>query len=169
MNISLETIGRIYAGARNQANSVIGFAAGIGVISAAQQKGFTDSITEIYNGIAMVVHGATSFYQIGLIVVGPIVGFVLTWYAQRSAKTENKQASIIATAADPSDSGSAVAKAQLVTAAAVVAKDPTIGATTREEAKIAVVNAASSLPEVHKVIAPELSDNPATAPEVVKQ
>lgn len=46
-----------------------------------------------------------------------------------------------------------------------MAKDPAQPATT--EAKVALVNAAASLPEVQRVVSPELAPNPATAANVV--
>ncbi len=143
MAFSLETVARIYASGRNYVNLGLGFATSVGLFSVAQSKTLTESLTEVYTGISQVAHGLTSIWQVLVVVGAPAVGAVLAWYAQRSAKTENKQASIIATAADPNDPKAS-------------------------EAKVAIVNAAASLPEVQKVVAPALADIPATASAVVK-
>lgn len=94
MKLSLETVARLYAAGRNYANMAIGFAASLGLISAAQSKTLTESLSEVWAGISQIVHGLTSIWQVLVIVGGPFVGAVLAWYAQRSAKTDNKAASI---------------------------------------------------------------------------
>lgn len=94
MKLSLETIARLYAAGRNYANLVIGFGVSLGLVSAAQSKTLTESLTEIWTGISQVVHGLTSIWQVLVIIGGPAVTAVLAWYAQRSAKTDNKAISI---------------------------------------------------------------------------
>ena len=76
MAISSETIGRLLASGRNYASTIVGFIGGIGLMSASQQKGFSDAIGEIFNGLSQVVHGATSLWQI-LIVAFPIIGILM--------------------------------------------------------------------------------------------
>lgn len=101
MNISTETIGRLYASGRNYVNLGIGFASGIGLMSASQSKGLMDSLTEIYNGISQIVHGATSAWQILAVVAAPIFGPILARWASNSAKTANQAVSVQAAVNDP--------------------------------------------------------------------
>lgn len=95
MKLSLETLARLYAAGRNYANMGIGFAASVGLISVVQQKTLTDGLSDIYAGVSQIVHGAGSIWQVLVIVVGPFIGAVLAWYAQRSAKTDNKAQAIV--------------------------------------------------------------------------
>lgn len=101
MAISTETIGRLYASGRNYANLLIGFASGIGLISAAQNKGLMDALTEIYNGISQIVHGATSAWQIIVVIAAPIVGPLLARMASNSAKVTSQAAALHAAVVDP--------------------------------------------------------------------
>jgi predicted NBD/HSP70 family sugar kinase len=122
MQFSLETVARFYAAGRNQVNQVLGFAAGVGVITVAQDQGAMDAIDQIGKGLSMVFHGATSLYSIGVVVLGPAVGWVLTWYAQRSAKTVNQAAAVKAAVVDPNTPISPETKATIVDAAIQVTK-----------------------------------------------
>ncbi len=142
MNISSETVGRLYASGRNYINSGLGFLTGIGVVSAAQNKALTDSIGEIYNGISQVVHGATSAWQIIAVVAAPILTPLLARWASNSAKVDSQAKAVATAVVDPNSSVST-------------------------EAKINIVNAAATLPEVEKVVAPPLASIPDTAPAVV--
>ncbi len=127
MQISLETAARLYAAGRNQINQILGFAAGAGVITVAQDKGAMDAIDEIGKGFGLIFHGASSLYAIGVVVLGPAVGWVLTWYAQRSAKTFNKATAVKLEVADPATPVSAEAKTAIVQAAApIVAAEPAL-------------------------------------------
>lgn len=143
MKISLETVARIYAAGRNYANLAAGAAFSLGLVSASQNKTVTESLAEIANGVSMIVHGFTSIWQVAVVVGAPVVGGVLAWYAQRSAKTDNKIEAAKAVASDPSD------PKQL-------------------DAQIALSNAAATIPGATKVVNPVIADNPATAPNVVK-
>lgn len=100
MPFSTETIGRLWASGRNYANLFIGFASGIGVISAAQNKGLTDSLTEIYNGVSQIIHGATSAWQILAVIAAPVIGPLLARMASNSAKTANQAAAVKAAVID---------------------------------------------------------------------
>lgn len=95
MAISTETVGRLLASGRNYASTFVGFVGGIGLMSAAQQKGFMDAINEIINGLSQVFHGATSLWQI-LIVAFPIIGVAMAKLASNSAKKENQAAAVVA-------------------------------------------------------------------------
>lgn len=101
MNISTETIGRLYASGRNYANLAIGFGAGIGVLSAAQDKGLMDAFNEMYTGVSQVVHGATSAWTIIAVVAAPIIGPILARMASNSATIPNQAAAVKAAIVDP--------------------------------------------------------------------
>jgi predicted TIM-barrel enzyme len=94
MKFSIETAARVYAAGRNYINLGLGFATSAGVISIAQDKSLTDSFNEIYQGVSLIVHGASSIGQVAIVIGGPIVGGVLAWYAQRSAKATSSAATI---------------------------------------------------------------------------
>lgn len=117
MQISTETVGRLYASGRNYVNLVIGFASGIGIMSASQQKGLMDSLTEIYNGISQIVHGATSAWQILAVVAAPIIGPILARWASNTAKTSHQVASVQAAVNDPNTNLTTETKAAILTAA----------------------------------------------------
>jgi hypothetical protein len=111
MKFSIETAARVYAAGRNYISLGLGFAASAGVISAAQDKSLTDSFNEIYQGVSLIVHGATSVWQVAVVIGAPIVGGVVAWYAQRSAKATSNAAAIGANPATevvPAPNGGAV-------------------------------------------------------------
>ena len=110
MNISTETIGKWLAEGRNYGSTIVGFIGGIGLMSAAQQKGLTDALGEIYNGLSLIVHGATSFWQI-LVVAFPIIGVVFAKMAKKSATVDSQTAAIAAAVKDPNTQLSLNAKA----------------------------------------------------------
>lgn len=122
MQISTETIGRLYASGRNYANLIIGFASGIGVISAAQNKGLMDSLTEIYNGVSQIIHGATSAWQILAVVLAPIVGPILARMASKAATVSNQSAAVKAAIVDPNTPITPEVKATVLDAATEVKK-----------------------------------------------
>lgn len=117
MALSTETIGRLYASGRNYINLGIGFASGIGLLSAAQNKGLMDALTEMYNGISMIVHGATSAWTILAVVLAPIVGPILARWASNSAKVENQAAAVKAAIVDPNTPITPEAKVAVLEAA----------------------------------------------------
>ena len=120
MAFSLETLGRIYAAGRNYANMGLGFAAGAGVITVAQDKGAIDALDEIGKGLSLVFHGASSLYAIGVVVIGPAIGGVLSWYAQRSAKVSSQAAAVKAAVTDPNTEVAPDVKATIVSTAKAV-------------------------------------------------
>ncbi len=122
MAFSTETIGRLYASGRNYANLAIGFASGIGIISAAQNKGLMDSLSEIGNGISQIVHGATSAWQILAVVAAPIIGPILAKMASNSAKVTNQAPAVLAAIKDPNTPISAEVKSTVIEAATEVKK-----------------------------------------------
>lgn len=115
MQISTETIGKWLAEGRNYGSTIVGFIGGIGLMSAAQQKGLTDALTEIWNGLSLIIHGATSFWQI-LIVAFPIIGVVFAKMAKKSATVDSQAAALKAAAQDPNTTVSKQATADILTA-----------------------------------------------------
>lgn len=126
MAFSSETVGRLLASGRNYAGQIIAFAGGVGVMSAAQQKGLTDALSEIATGISQVIHGASSAWTILAVVAAPIVGPLIARWASNSARTAN-QATAVKTA---------------------VEEAKTNGAALPLEVKATIVDATAALPEV---------------------
>ena len=121
MAISSETIGRLLASGRNYASVLAGFVGGIGLMSAAQQKGFSDAINEIFNGLSEVVHGATSLWQI-LVVAFPIIGILMARFASNSAKVSNQAPAVLAAVIDPNTPITPETKTAIVAAANEVSR-----------------------------------------------
>lgn len=117
MKISTETIGKWYAEGRNYGSMILGFATGIGLMTAAQQQGLMDALNQMYQGVLMIVSGATSFYQI-LIVAFPIVGVMLAKWAKKSATVDSQSKAVLTAAQDPNTEISKGATANLLAAAA---------------------------------------------------
>ena len=141
MAFSTETIGKWLAEGRNYGSMILGFATGIGLMTAAQQQGMVDAIHQMYQGVTMIVSGATSFYQV-LIVAFPVVGVMFAKWAKKSATVESQSKAVAAAVADPNTPVSL-------------------------EAKINIANATAKLPEVERVVAPDLAPLAATDPAVV--
>ena len=121
MAFSTETINRLLASGRNYASVVVGFVGGVGVVSASQQKGLTDALNEIFNGLSMVFHGATSLWQI-LAVAFPIIGAVFAKLASNSAKVTNQAPAVLAAVKDPNTPIPPETKTAIVAAAQEVQK-----------------------------------------------
>lgn len=119
MPISTETVGRLLASGRNYVSTVVGFIGGIGLMSAAQQKGVTDAFTEIFNGLSQIVHGATSLWGI-LVVAFPIIGIWMAQIASKSASVPKQAEAIKAAVADPNTPIPPEAKKAIVDAAKAV-------------------------------------------------
>jgi hypothetical protein len=117
MAFSTETIGRLLASGRNYTSTIVGFIGGIGLMSAAQQKGFMDALNEIFNGLSQIAHGATSLWQI-LVVAFPIIGVWMASIASKSAKVDSQAAAVQAAAKDPNTVVSKEATASILDAAA---------------------------------------------------
>lgn len=144
MKFSVETIGKIWAQGRNYASMLVGFIGGVGIISASQSKGLTDSLTEIANGVSQIAHGATSIWQI-LLAAFP---FLAVWFAKmagNSAKTTSQAAAVQAAVNDPATPISLETKATIldtaVTAgevkAPIVVKDPALADATQSNKVVA--------------------------------
>src|SRR6185295_18829571 len=100
MAFSTESIGKWYAEGRNYGSMALGLLTGIGLMSAAQQQGIMDALHQMYQGVVLIISGATSFYQI-LIVVFPVIGVVLAKMAKKSATVDSQSAALAAAAKDP--------------------------------------------------------------------
>jgi hypothetical protein len=141
-NFSVETIGKMYASGRNYLNSFLGLVTGIGLMSAAQSQGLSDSIQQMYNGVTQVISGSTSAWQIIAVIAAPILTPIIARFASNSAKTDSQAAAVVAAVKDANTPVSL-------------------------EAKVSIANAAAELPEVEKVVAPDLAPLANTAPAVV--
>lgn len=122
MGISTETIGRLYASGRNYINSGVGLLTGIGLMSAAQNKGLMDALNEMYNGVSQIVHGATSAWTILAVLLAPIVTPILSRMASNSAKVENQAPKVLEAIKDPNTPISPEVKAAVLEAATEVKK-----------------------------------------------
>lgn len=121
MALSTQTVGQLLASGRNYASTLVGFIGGVGVVSAAQDKGLMDSVNEIFTGLGMVFHGFTSFWQI-LVVAFPIIGLAMGKLASRSATVTNQAAAVVAAVKDPNTPITPEAKTAIVAAANEVSK-----------------------------------------------
>lgn len=122
MAISTETVGRLYASGRNYISLAVGFASGVGILSAAQDKGLMDALAEMYNGVSLIVHGATSAWTILVVVAAPIVGPIVAKLASRSAKVENQAPAVLEAIKDPNTPITSEVKAIVLQAATEVKK-----------------------------------------------
>ncbi|HXP63982.1 MAG TPA: hypothetical protein VN815_00790 [Steroidobacteraceae bacterium] len=121
MALSVETVNRLLASGRNYVSTIVGFVGGIGLMSAAQQKGVSEALTEIFNGLSQIVHGATSLWGI-LIVAFPAIGLWMGRIASNSAKVTSQTAAVKAAVADPNTPIPPEAKTAIVDAAKEVQK-----------------------------------------------
>lgn len=120
MTISTETIGRLLASGRGYAQYFVGFATSLGLISASQSKTLTDSLAEVVSGVTQIVHGFTSIWQIGVVVLAPVVSVVLAKWSSNSAKTANQAAAVKAAVADPNTPIAPEVKETIITTAKAV-------------------------------------------------
>src|ERR1700743_100009 len=93
MALSVETVNRLLASGRNYVMTLVGFVGGIGLMSAAQQKGVSEALTEIFNGLSQIVHGATSLWGI-LIVAFPAIGLWMGRIATHSAQVPRQTGAV---------------------------------------------------------------------------
>jgi hypothetical protein len=122
MNISTETIGRLLASARGYTQYAVGFATSLGLLTAANSKGLSDGFSDIFAGISQTLHGFTSVWQIGVVVLGPIMAVVLAKWSSNTAKTSSQAAAVKAAVVDPNTPISPETKAAIVVAATEVTK-----------------------------------------------
>lgn len=144
MAFSTETIGQILASGRHYVSTTAGFIGGIGLMSAAQSKGLTDAFNEIFEGINLIVHGSTSAWGI-LVVAFPVIGALMAKFASKSASLPNQAAAIKAAVEDPNTPVPDAAKIAVIEATSAIAHDPGEAA---KDAKVALLDATASLPEV---------------------
>lgn len=134
MALSVETVNRLFASGRNYASTIAGFIGGIGIMSASQSKGLSDAFSEIFNGLSMILHGATSAWAI-LIVAFPIIGGIMGKLASNSATTANQATQVNAAVKDPN---SPITKD---TAASIIDATTNLDVVKTSETKIAVTDA----------------------------
>lgn len=120
MAFSTETIGRLLASGRGYAQYAVGFATSMGLVSASQSKTLSDSLSEVVGGITQIVHGFTSIWQIGVVVLAPVVSIVLARWSSNSAKTSNQAAAVQAAVADPNTPIAPDVKETIITTAKAV-------------------------------------------------
>jgi hypothetical protein len=149
MPFSPETVNRLFASGRNYVSVIVGFIGGIGIMSASQSKGLVDAFNEIFNGLSMIVHGATDAWGI-LVVAFPIIGVLMARMASNSATTASQVQNVKNIATGPASPVAADAQKALIEATSAVALDPAIPAST--EAKNTLIAATRALPEVQSVI-----------------
>lgn len=121
MTLSVETVNKLLASGRNYISTIVGFVGGIGLMSASQQKGVSDALSEIFNGLSQIVHGATSLWGI-LIVAFPVIGLWMGRLASNSAKVTSQAPALLAAAKDPNTPIPPAAKDAIVAAANEVSK-----------------------------------------------
>jgi hypothetical protein len=122
MAISSETIGRLLASGRGYAQFVVGAATSIGLLSAANSKGLTDGLSDVFAGISQTIHGFTSIWQILVVVLAPISSVVLAKWSSNSAKVVNQAAAVKAAVVDPNTPIPPEAKTAIIVAANEVSK-----------------------------------------------
>jgi hypothetical protein len=120
MNISTETIGRLLASARGYTQYAVGFATSLGLLSAANSKGLSDGFADIFAGISQTVHGFTSVWQIGVVVLAPIASIVLAKWSSSSAKVSSQAAAVQAAVVDPNTPIAPDVKQTIITTAKAV-------------------------------------------------
>lgn len=106
-NWSIESIAQLYAQGRNYINMGMGAIVMFGMMTAAQQKSVMDGLTDIWAGLSQAFTGASHIWQVGVIIIGPIVTAYLAKKAGNAASTQNQKDSLIARANDPNGAGTA--------------------------------------------------------------
>jgi hypothetical protein len=117
MQISTETVGRLLASARGYTQYAIGFATSLGLLTAANSKGLADGFSDIFAGISQTVHGFTSVWQIGVVVLAPVASIVLAKWSSNSAKVSNQAVAVQAAVVDPNTPIAPETKAVIVSTA----------------------------------------------------
>lgn len=146
MNLTSESIGKLYAAGRNYANYGMGFLTALGLSTAAENKDLMAAFDQIYNGVVQVVTGATNAWQILVAVFGPIITVVLAKFASNSASSQAR-----------------------IKAVEQIAKDTTQKGEIKQSAAVTLLNAASEVPGTEKIVNPLLSSHEATSEKVVSK
>lgn len=121
MALSTETINKLLASGRNYISVIVGFVGGVGLMSTAQQKGVSDALGQIFDGLSQIFHGATNLWGI-LVVAFPVIGIWMAQMASSSAKVTNQTAAVVAAVKDPNTPIPPEAKTAIITAANEVTK-----------------------------------------------
>lgn len=120
MQISTETVGRLLASARGYAQYAVGFATSLGLLSAANSKGLSDGLADVFAGITQTFHGFTSIWQILVVALAPVTSIVLARWSSTSAKTVNQAAAVKAAVLDPNTPVSPEAKQVIASTAKAI-------------------------------------------------
>ena len=158
MAFSIETVGRVWAAGRNLGNQAIGMAVGAGLATASQQADFLTAVDQIWKGAQMIYSGGSSLYALGVVVLGPAIGWYWSYVAQRSAKTDSQAAAVHAAVADPNTMVSAETQKSIIQTTASIAQSNNLEVS--KDAKVVLLDATAALPEVVsdiKVADPELA------------
>jgi len=89
-------------------------------LSAPRNQDLTDSLSEVINGISQVIHASTSIWQIGVVVLAPVVSVVLARWSSNTAKVSSQAAAVKAAVADPNTPIAPDVKETIVSAAKAV-------------------------------------------------
>jgi hypothetical protein len=120
MQISTETIGRLLASFRGYAQFGVGALTSIGLLSAANSKGLTDGLTDVFTGAMQMLHGFTSIWQILVVVLAPVASVVLAKWSSNSAKLTSQVAAVQAAVVDPNTPVPSNVKQQIISTAKAV-------------------------------------------------
>lgn len=125
MAFSSETIGQILASGRHYVSTTVGFIGGVGIMSAAQSQGLVDAFNQIFQGLKMVLDGATSAGSI-LMVAFPVIGAIMAKIASKSASVPNQAAALKAAVEDPNTAVPAQAQKDLIAATVALPEVKTV-------------------------------------------
>lgn len=152
MALSSETIGQLLASGRHYVSTTVGFIGGVGIMSAAQSKGLVDAFGQIFDGLKMVMEGATSAGSI-LMVAFPIIGAIMAKFASKSASLPNQAAAVKAAVLDPNTPVPEQVQKDMIAATVELPKVQTI---------VADKEIAAEVPSASVVAAEEVKLVPAT-------
>ena len=117
MAFSVETVGRLLASARGYAQFGVGALTSIGLLSAANSKGLTDGLSDVFAGISQTVHGFTSIWQILTVVLAPVASVILAKWSSNTARTSSQAAAVQAAVIDPNTAITPATKSVIVNTA----------------------------------------------------
>jgi hypothetical protein len=122
MALSTETVGRLLATGRGYAQFAVGALTSLGLLSAANSKGLTDGLADVFTGISQIVQGFTSIWHILVVVLAPIASVAMAMWSSNSAKVTSQAAAVQAAVADPNTPITPATKTLIVATANEVSK-----------------------------------------------
>jgi hypothetical protein len=117
MGLSVETVNRVLASFRGYAQYGAGILTALGIMSAANDKQFSDAVVEITTGVTQVIHGGSEIWQIIIVTCGPVISVVLARWSSHTAKVTSQAAQVQAAVIDPNTPVPLPAVAAIVDAA----------------------------------------------------